>query len=49
MTLLAQWCGRNLVGGEGVEHLFGEDINIVSILGGEDDIILLSSDGELSG
>ena len=36
-------------GREGIECLFGEDVSIISILGGESDVIFLDSDGEFGG
>ena len=38
-----------LSGRENVECSFGEDISIVSILGGKDIIVFLGSDSEFSG
>ena len=38
-----------LSGRENVEGLFGEDVSIVSILGWEDDIILLDGNSKFGG
>ena len=36
-------------GRKNIEGSFGEDIGIVSILGGKDNVVLLSGDSEFSG